>query len=156
MNGVPQKGSAPFTGPCAAPVDVVIRCRAVPVSLQAAGVAAPGKTRLDQCMKLGGAEPIAILEHRRQDAIDLRDLPGGEPETRTSVGRTTNRVRALTGIRIGSLAMPRIEAGRHRPIAATLHPTQHKAHHRRIHSLYKIVMIERKHLVQVSLRMISR
>ena len=84
------------------------------------------------------ARPSPVL--RRPDRIPPwpPPFPGGEPETRTSVGRTTNRVRALTGIRIGSLSMPRIEARRHRPIAATPHPIQHKAHHRRIHSLYKI------------------
>ena len=99
------------------------------------------------------ARPPPVLRRPDRTPPRLPPFPGGEPETRTSVGRSTNRVRALTGIRIGSLAMPRIEARRHRPIAAAPHPIQQRVGRILIHSLHKNEKMEQRHLAQVFLQM---
>ena len=93
------------------------------------------------------ARPPPVLRRPDRTPPRLPPFPGGEPETRTSVGRSTNRVRALTGIRIGSLAMPCRDAIG--PIPAALHPIQHKVDHRLTHNHRKNEKMEQRHLVKM-------
>ncbi len=86
---------------------------------------------------------VAAFSRRRTGNPNERrenDEPGSRPDGNSD------------WILIHALSMPRIEAGRHRPIAAAPHPIQHRAHHRRIHNHRKSEKREQRHLAKVFLR----
>ena len=64
VDGMPKNGAALFAGPGAAPVDLVLGGRPVPMRFQRAGVASPGKARLHQGEKLCRTETVTILKDR--------------------------------------------------------------------------------------------
>ena len=64
VDGMPKNGAALFAGLGAAPVDLVIGGRPVPMRFQRAGVASSGKARINQCVKLCRAETVTILKDR--------------------------------------------------------------------------------------------